>query len=260
MSPATPKISATVITKNEEKNIAACLQSLAWADEIVVLDSGSTDETVALAKQFTDKVYVETWRGQGDQKNRAVELATGPWIVSLDADERISPELALEIRAAIQDDLPAAYAMRRKNMYQGQWIRHCGWWPDWVKRVFKKGDAHFSKDVIHDSIQTASPVKHLTNPIVHHSFHSPEDFLNRAYWYAHHQAQEMYQQGRRASVWTAISHAGFNLLQTYFLRLGFLDGAAGLLVAVSNFVGVFYRYMMLRHLNLQDPSAESKGQ
>jgi glycosyltransferase involved in cell wall biosynthesis len=251
MTPIEPKISATVITKNEEANIAACLESLAWADEIVVLDSGSSDKTVAIARQYTDNVFVEAWRGQGHQKNRAVELARGPWIVSLDADERISPELAREIRRVIQDNPDAAFAMRRKNLYQGRWIRHCGWWPDWVKRVFRKGAACFSTDVIHDSLQPKTALKNLNHPIEHHSFHSPGDFLNRAYWYAHHQALELHHARRRASAWTAISHALFALLQTYVLRLGFLDGAAGLLVAVSNGVGVFYRYMMLRDLNLK---------
>jgi glycosyltransferase involved in cell wall biosynthesis len=250
MHVVTPKISATVITKDEEVNIAGCLQSLAWTDEIIVLDSGSNDKTVEIAKTYTDKVFVETWRGQGRQKNRAVELAAGPWIVSLDADERISPELAREIRRAIGDDVQAAFAVRRKNMYQGKWIRHCGWWPDWVKRVFKKNDAHFSTDAIHDSLQTAGSVKRLKNPILHYSFNSPEDFLTRTCSYAHHQAIEMHRNGRRASAWTAISHAVFAFLHTYITRLGFLDGTAGVLISVSNFVGVFYRYMMLRHLNL----------
>jgi glycosyltransferase involved in cell wall biosynthesis len=260
MSAVMPKISATVITKNEEKNIAACLESLEWVDEIVVLDSGSSDKTVEIAKKYTSKVFVEHWRGMGNQKNRAVELARGPWIVALDADERISPELALEIRKAICDNVPAAYAIRRKNFYQGRWVRHCGWWPDWVKRVFKKGEAHFSKDVIHDSLQAVSLVKRLNSPILHYSFSSPEDFLNRTCIYANHQAREMYRNGRRASLWTAISHAVFALLHTYITRLGFLDGAAGVLISVSNFVGVFYRYMMLRHLNLNAEISDKQRQ
>lgn len=248
MGQARSSISATIITKNEAANIAACIESLSWADEIVVVDSGSTDETVAIAKRYTEKVFVETWQGQGRQKNRAAELASGPWILSVDADERVSSELAREIRQAVASGDAAVYAMRRKNLYKGQWVRHCGWWPDWVKRLFRKGEARFSDDVIHDSLHSERPVRKLAAPLEHHSFHSPEDFLMRAYWYAHHQARELHRKGRRASVWTAVSHGAFALLQTYFLRLGFLDGAAGLLVAVSNGVGVFYRYMMLRDL------------
>lgn len=250
MAKSNQKISATVITKNEERNIGDCLESLSWADEIIVLDSGSTDKTVDIAKRYTNKVFVEHWRGMGAQKDRAVELASGPWIISLDADERVTAESGKEIRNVIGDGRAQAYAMRRKNYYQDQWIRHCGWWPDWVTRVFTKGQAHFSNEAIHASLQTSATVGKLTHPIVHYSFNSPEDFLGRTRSYAQHQAREMYRNGRRASVWTAISHAGFAFLHTYLTRLGFLDGAAGLLISVSNFVGVFYRYMMLRHLNL----------
>jgi glycosyltransferase involved in cell wall biosynthesis len=251
MNGAPPKISATIITKNEESNIADCLESLTWADEIVVVDSGSTDRTVEIARGYTQKVFVEEWRGQGDQKNRAAELAQGPWIFSIDADERATPELAHEIRDVITNGDRCAYAMRRKNYYNDQWINHCGWWPDWVKRVFKKGAARFSLDMIHDSLQVSSPVGKLKHPIIHYSFKTPVDFLNRAYWYAYHQAREMHAQGRRSSTWTAITHALFAFFQTYMLRLGFINGTAGLLVAMSNFVGVFYRYMMLRQLNLE---------
>jgi glycosyltransferase involved in cell wall biosynthesis len=252
MAGLAPKITATVITKNEEANIAACLESLSWVDEIVVLDSCSTDGTVDIARRYTEKVFVEPWRGQGHHKNRAVELAQGPWIISVDADERVTPELAREIRQAISEGKATAYAMRRKNFYQSQWIRHCGWWPDWVKRVFRKGTAQFSQDIIHDSLQTPPPIGRLANPILHHSFHSAEDFLERARWYAHNQAREMFAAGRRASAWTAVSHSCFGFLQTYIFRLGFLDGTAGLLIAVSNFVGIFYRYMMLRDLGKKD--------
>lgn len=250
------KISATIITKNEEANIVACLESVAWADEIVVVDSGSTDRTVEIASRYTPNVFIEEWRGQGDQKNRAVELAQGPWIFSIDADERATPELAREIRDAVSHGDMRAFAMRRKNYYKNQWISHCGWWPDWVKRVFKKGEARFSRDVIHDSLQVQAPVGRLKNPLIHSSFKTPLDFLNRAYWYAYHQAGEMHAQGRQSSTWTAISHALFAFIQTYVLRLGFMDGTAGLLVSVSNFVGVYYRYMALRELNLDYPKEQ----
>ncbi len=250
MNTPTPKISATIITKNEEANLVDCLESLAWVDEIVVLDCGSGDKTVEIARRYTDKVFVEAWRGQGHQKNRAVELARGPWIFSIDADERATPELAREIGEAIRGGGAKAYAMRRKNFYKDQWINHCGWWPDWVKRVFRKGEAQFSADVIHDSLQISGAVGKLKHPLVHYSFRAPEDFLNRAYWYAYNQAKELHTHGRRASAWTAVSHALYAFFQTYLLRLGVLNGAAGLLISVSNGVGVFYRYMILRHLNM----------
>ncbi|MGD9188099.1 MAG: glycosyltransferase family 2 protein [Desulfobacteraceae bacterium] len=243
------KISATVITKNESDNLAECLESLSWVDEIVIVDSGSTDDTVEIAKKYTDKVYVERWRGQGAQKNRAVELARGPWILSIDADERVPSRLAAQIRKAIADNPTCVFSVRRKNMYQDRWVRHCGWWPDWVVRVFRKDQARFSDHIIHESIQTKLPARKFPQAIVHHSFKSPQDFLNRAAWYAHHKAIEMHRNGRRASVWTAVSHACYSFVHTYVIRLGFLDGAAGMLIAVSNFVGVFYRYMIIRDLN-----------
>ena len=245
-------LSAVVITKNEEANIAACLQSVSWADEIVVLDSGSTDRTVEIAKKYTPKVFVETWRGMGGQKNRAVALSRGPWIFSLDADERADAGVGDEIRQLIRAGNSACGAFRRKNFYKSQWIRHCGWWPDRVTRLFRKGEAHYSEEAIHASLQTSSAIVRLDGVIIHYSFTSPEDFLKRALSYAHHQAREMYLAGKKASLWTAVSHAAFALLHTYVTRLGFLDGAAGVLIAVSNCVGVFYRYMMLRDLNLND--------
>ncbi len=246
-------ISAVVITKNETANIAACLESVAWADEIVVLDSGSADRTVEISRQYTSKVFVEPWRGMGAQKNRAIDLAQGPWIFQLDADERAVEGLEMEIRQAITRPEPQAYSLRRKNYYRGQWIRHCGWWPDRVVRVFLKGSARFSEEAIHASLQGPSTVGRLTHPIVHHSFKSPEDFMNRARIYACRQAEEMHHQGRRATAWTAVSHGVWSLVHTYFIRLGFLDGAAGLLISVSNFMGVFYRYMMIRDLNRNRP-------
>ena len=243
-------ISAVIITKNEEANIEACLESVSWADEIVVLDSGSTDKTVEIAEKFTSKVFIEAWRGMGGQKNRAVALSRGPWIFSLDADERADSGVGDEIRQFIRQRASGCGAFRRKNFYKSQWIRHCGWWPDWVTRVFRKGEAQYSDEAIHASLQTASPVSKLDGMIIHHSFTSPEDFLNRALSYAHHQAREMHLAGKKATLWTAVSHAAFALLHTYVTRLGFLDGAAGVLIAVSNCVGVFYRYMIIRDLNL----------
>lgn len=248
MSSNYPAISAIIITKNEQSNIESCLESLKWTDEIVVVDSGSSDDTLALARRYTEKVYVEEWCGQGVQKNRAIAYAKGPWIISVDADERVPEALAGEIREVINQNRANAYAVKRKNYYQGQWIRHCGWWPDWVVRVFQKGTAEFSEDVIHESLQVTMQVQKLKHSLDHHSFTCPMDFLNRASWYAYHQAHAMYAKGRKASTWTAFSHAGFAFIQAYFLRFGFLDGSAGILIAASNGIGVFYRYMILRNL------------
>ncbi len=240
------RISATLITLNEEKNIAECLRSLSWADEIVVLDSESHDRTVEIARDFTDKVFIEPWTGQGAHKNRAIDLAQGPWIFSIDADERVTPELAEEIRNVVDKGAYDAYALRRKNIYLGQWIRHSGWWPDWVTRLFRKNEARFNDRVIHEALSWDGPIGRLKEPLLHHSFRNVGDFIERASRYATHLAEMMYRQGKRSSILTALSHASFECLNTYLFRRGFLDGGAGVLIAISNAVGTFYKYMMLR--------------
>ena len=253
------RISATIITLNEEKNIRGCLESLSWADEIVVLDSESNDGTVEIARDFTDKVFVEPWTGQGAHKNRAIDLAQGPWIFSIDADERATPALANELRDAADRGTHHAYALRRKNIYRGQWIRHSGWWPDWVTRLFRKDEARFNDRVIHEALALEGPVGRLEEPLLHHSFRNVGDFIERASRYAEHLAEMMYRQGKRASILTALSHASFECLNTYLFRRGFLDGGAGVLIAVSNGVGTFYKYMMLREKGLpgvSEPDAE----
>jgi len=253
-----PGISATIITKNEERNIADCLSTLTWADEIVVLDSGSTDRTMEIARTFTDKVFMKEWAGQGLQKNRAVALAQGPWIFSIDADERVMPELAEEIRRVTINSPHRAYAMRRKNFYRRQWIRFGGWWPEWITRLFIKSEAQFSNRIIHEALQVEPPVGKLTNPLHHHSYRAAEEFMERDHRYSVLAAREMNREGRRATLWTAVSHSLFTLFQFYILRLGFLDGGAGVLIAVSRFTGCFYRYMILRELSINHPDAKAE--
>ena len=252
------RISVTLITLNEEKNICECLQSLSWADEIVVLDSQSDDRTVELARRYTDRVFIEPWSGQGTHKNRAIYLAQGPWIFSIDADERVPPELAREIRDVVNRASSDAFAFRRKNMYRGQWIRHSGWWPDWVTRLFRKGKARFNDEVIHDTLVANGAVGKLKEPFVHHSFQDASSFLERAHRYSAHQAEMMYCNGRRASLLTAFSHASFECLNTYLFRRGFLDGSAGLLIAISNGIGTFYKYMILREKGLSEAQNAEK--
>ena len=252
------RISVTLITLNEEKNICECLQSLSWADEIVVLDSQSDDRTVEFARRYTDRVFIEPWSGQGTHKNRAIDLAQGPWIFSIDADERVPPELAREIRDVVNRASSDAFAFRRKNMYRGQWIRHSGWWPDWVTRLFRKGKARFNDEVIHDTLEAKGPVGKLEEPLIHHSFENASSFLERAHRYSAHQAEMMHRNGRRASLLTAFSHASFECLNTYIFRRGFLDGSAGLLIAISNGIGTFYKYMILREKGLSEAQNAEK--
>ncbi len=254
-----PQVSAVIITKNEEANLAACLEGLAWADEIVVLDCGSTDRTVEIARRYTDRVHVEEWRGYGPQKNRAVELARGPWILSVDADERVTPELAQEMRRAIRATACSAFAFRLKNLYRGRWVRHSGWWPGWKTRLFLKAKASFSERHVHEPLQVSGSIGRLRGILVHESYRSAADFLERALRYAPLGAADRHSRGRTASAGTAVVHASFEFFRTYVLQRGFLDGAAGLLVAVSNAVGTFYRYMILREMTADEDSSKDTG-
>jgi glycosyltransferase involved in cell wall biosynthesis len=241
-------VSVTVITLNEERNIEECLRSCSWADEIVVVDSCSTDRTVDLSRQFTDKVFVEEWRGQGAHKNLAVQKASKPWIFSIDADERVTPELAEEIGKTIQKPLHDAYAFKRKNLYRGQWIKRGGWWPDKVKRLFRKNKGCFNNAVIHDALQVDGSVGELKHPLIHYPRRSAIDFAERTVRYSEATARERFQQGQTIGWAGIVGHTVFAFLDAYIRRAGFLDGGAGFLVAFSNAAGVLYRYALLREM------------
>jgi len=240
----TTVISAIVITKNEEQRIEACLSSLQWADEIIVVDSGSTDRTRELCEQ-NDKVkfYERPWDGFGIQKNRALDLASGEWIFSIDADETASPELADEILSTVKQALYDGYILKRKNFYRGQWIKHCGWWPDPIIRLFRKDKGRFNDRLVHESVEIQGLAGELQNPIEHHSFHSVSDFIHKADSYSTLGARQMKLQNRNVTTLDACTHALATFIKVYFLKGGILEGRAGLLIAVSNAGGVFYRYI-----------------
>jgi glycosyltransferase involved in cell wall biosynthesis len=243
------EVSVTVITLNEERNIEECLESCSWADEIVVVvDSRSTDRTVGLARRFTNKVFVEEWRGQGAHKNLAVQKASNPWIFSIDADERVTLELADEIRRTVRESRHDAYALKRKNLYRGKWIKRGGWWPDKVKRLFKKDKARFNDAVIHDALQVDGSVGELKNPLIHYPRRSAIDFAERAVRYSEATAREKFEQGQTIGWGGAIGHTVFAFVDAYIRRAGFLDGGEGFLVAFSNAAGVLYRYALLREM------------
>ena len=166
-----PHLSVIIITCNEAANIEACLASVAFADEVIVLDSGSTDATAEMARKIGAVVHVTTdWPGFGPQKNRALALAQHPWVLSLDADERVPPELAKQIRQVVMEGADNAYEIPRLTQFCGHWIRHCGWTPDYVLRLFKRGSAHFTDDLVHERVELRQGVpSRLTCPQLHYS-------------------------------------------------------------------------------------------
>lgn len=239
-------LSVILITKNEEKSIRDCLESIVWANEIIVVDSGSTDNTVAICREYTKKVFVTDWPGFGPQKNRALEMTTSDWVLSLDADERVTPELRVEIQAAIVDSgSNIAFKMPRLSNYCGRFMRHSGWWPDYVIRLFQHGKAHFSNDLVHERLIVNGPTGTLSKPLIHDSFDNLEDVLHKVNSYSSAGARMMHQKQRKATLASAILHGLWAFLHTYILRAGFLDKREGFMLAVSNAEGTYYRYLKL---------------
>ena len=218
-----------------------------------MLDSGSTDKTVEIARSMGAKVSVtEDWPGFGLQKNRALELATGEWIFSIDADERVTPELAAEIRTVVDSpDALAGYEMPRLSSYCGRYMRHSGWWPDYVTRLFRRGHARFSDSLVHERLIVDGPVGKLSATLLHESFRSLEEVLEKVNRYSSLGAEQMSNAGRRGGVATAVLHGLGAFVKTYILKAGFLDGREGFMLAVSNGEGAYYKYVKLWLLNRQ---------
>lgn len=254
-----PTLSITVITKNEEANIRQCLESVKWADEIVVVDSGSTDGTLAICREYTDKVFAEQWLGYGPQKNRALDYATGEWVLSLDADERVTLQLKEEIEKAMVEGACSAYRVPRLSSYCGRYMRHSGWWPDHVLRLFKRGTARFSNARVHEQVETAGKIGTLASPLLHQSFSNFEQVLHKVNQYSTESACMLAARGKRASLSQAIFHAVWAFCRTYLLRRGFLDGRHGFLLAVSNAEGTYYRYVKLWYLQQRDSCSTPTG-
>jgi glycosyltransferase involved in cell wall biosynthesis len=226
------RLSVVVITLNEEARLRACLESVAWADEIVVVDAESEDKTIQIAREFTEQVVVRPWPGFATQKNFGLDLARGDWILSLDADEEVSPELREEIARILAD--PAAgdgYALPRKNIYWGRWVRHGGLYPDWQTRLFRRGRARFVERDVHESVRVAGRVGRLRGALLHRSYRDMADFLARADRYSTLAAQEWVRSGRPARARDLVLRPVGRFLGMYVLRLGCLDGWRGLLLA-----------------------------
>jgi glycosyltransferase involved in cell wall biosynthesis len=239
-----PRISVALITRNEQHNIAECLRSVAWADEIVVVDHGSSDGTAQRARELGARVVeAPDWPGFGPQKNRALEACTGDWILSLDADERVSAELRSQIEAAVANPSFDVYEMPRRSSYCGEFIRHSGWSPDYVRRLFRRGSARFSEARVHESLISERPVGRLSAHLLHYSFRSMDEVLEKVNRYSSESARMLVAEGRRPGLSTAILHGMAAFLRTYVVKRGFLDGRRGLMLAISNAEGSYYRYV-----------------
>ncbi|HEV7800109.1 MAG TPA: glycosyltransferase family 2 protein [Burkholderiales bacterium] len=240
------KVSAIVITKDNERTIRRCIESLRWADEIVVVDSGSTDATPDICRALGARVHVTVdWPGHGPQKNRALDLATGEWVFSLDSDEWVTPGLRAEIERTLAVPDAAGYAVPRRSSFCGRFMRHSGWWPDYVVRLFRRDAGRFTDDHTHERLKVDGAVRRLREPIMHEAIDNLEQMLGKMNAYSTAAAHMKMQQGKRGTLVTAVAHGVWAFFRTYVLRLGFLDGREGFMLAVANAEGSYYRYVKL---------------
>ena len=242
------KFSVILITKNEALNIGACLESVAWADEIIVVDSGSTDNTVAICAEFGAQVYVRDWPGFGIQKNRALDYATNDWVLSLDADERVTPELHEQLIKAAEVVGIDGYYVPRLSQFCGRFIKHSGWYPDFVLRLFKRELGAFSDDLVHESVVLHGKTGKLSSPLLHYSYMNEADVNRKVEQYSTAAALQMYNSGKVVTLADAPLRAGWAFLRTYFLRRGFLDGTAGFEIASMNARTTYLKYKKLKTL------------
>lgn len=246
-------LSVIIITRNEAAHIGGCLQSVAWADEIIVLDSGSIDNTVDICRTFTDNVYETDWQGFGIQKQRALNKATGDWVLSIDADEIVTPELKQEIIHAMQNSDNNGFEIPRLSNYCGRAMRHGGWFPDYVLRLFRRQFGHFTDAVVHERVIVEKPIGRLTTPFLHDAFVDFEEVLHKVNNYSTLGAKLLYEKGVRSSLPKAILKGLWTFIRTYFLKAAFLDGQQGLMLAISNAEGAYYKYVKLwalQHLKI----------
>ena len=240
---ARPRLSVVVITKDEEECVRACLESVAWADEVVVVDAESTDKTAQIAREFTDRVYVRPWPGFAAQKNFGLEQATGDWTLSVDADEEVSRELREEIEAvlAASGATCAGYRIPRRNLFWGRLIRHGGLYPDWQLRLFRRGRGRFVDRAVHESVAVEGEVGRLRGALVHRGYRDVADFLARADRYSTLAAEEWLVGGRPARLRDLVLRPAGRFLSMYAVRAGFLDGWRGFLLAALYAYYVFIR-------------------
>jgi len=234
-------ISVVIVTKNEEANIEDALRSAAGAQEIVVVDSFSADRTVEICRRYTDRIFQHAWPGYARQKQLAVDHAQGPWVLILDADERITPELRDEIARAMQDTDYDGYSLPRRNYFLGRWIKHSGWWPDRTLRLFRKDRGGLEDREVHEKVIVRGRVGQLHAPLEHYTYRTISDYVRKMEVYSSLAAKEIRKRGR-PGIFSLIAKPFFTFFKMYVLRLGFLDGVHGLVLAVLYGYYTFLKY------------------
>jgi len=244
-----PFISVVIIARDEEANIVDAIKSASFASQIIVADTGSRDRTIELALAAGAEVHSIEFDGYGTSKNRALDFCRGEWIISIDADERISAELADAIAKAVSiNDNCDGFLVNRLTYFLGKPIRHCGWYPDYILRVFRKGKGRFSDRLVHEKINLDGKTKKLDGLLFHHSYKTLESYLYKMNIYSSLNARELFNSGRKYRGFDFISHPWATFIKMYILKRGFLDGLSGLLLAMLSSYNVLVKYIKLREL------------
>ena len=246
-------LSVIIITKNEQDNIEDCLESVKWAEEIIIVDSGSTDQTEAICRKFTDNFYVKDWPGFGIQKQRSLELASREWVLSIDADERVTPELKSEIIDKItQNSNIGGYLIPRLSNYLGKDIYHAGWYPDYTLRLVKRKEVYFTRDIVHEKMIVDGRVQKLSNHFIHYPYNSISHHIQKLNDYSSLSAEKMFSKGKNVSWLMVFLKALFGFIRAYIFRGGFLDGWQGLVVSISTGASVYLKYLKLKQKRLNN--------
>jgi glycosyltransferase involved in cell wall biosynthesis len=247
------KLSVTIITKNEEENIKRCLASVTWADEIVVVDSGSTDKTVEICEKYGCKVIQTEWWGFGKTKQFAVNSATYDWIFSIDADEEVTPELAKKIQKLLsQSSLKSGYKVKRQSFYVKQWIRYCGWDRDYPLRLFNRKQGNFNDKLVHESVEIDGDVGKIEKTLKHYTYPNLKSHIDKINKYSDLGAKSLFEKGKQSSIFNALFHSFSKFIKMYVIQKGFLDGKIGFILSYNSAFGVWLKYLKLWEKNNSD--------
>lgn len=244
-----PSLGVLVLTYNEAENIKDCLESVKWVDEIVIIDSFSSDRTIAISRDYTDKIYQRKFDDFSSQRNLGLEKIDSEWILVLDADERISAALKEEIKRELSDPKFEGYYAPRKNYFLGKWIKYCGWYPDYVLRLFKKNASNQYNGLVHEGIQIKGKVGRLKNALIHYTYRDLEHYLNKTNLYTTLGAKSKYLVGKRKGLAYILLRPGIEFVNKYLLKKGFLLGKEGLFLAILSSYYQFLKYVKLWELN-----------
>ena len=248
------KLSVIVITGNEERNLADCLFSVGWADEIVVVDSASEDRTVEIARRFTQKVYIRPWEGYSAAKSFALQQCTNDWVLWIDADERVTKELSAEIQNAVGREVGdyVAFEFSRKSFFLGRWIRHCGWYPGYVVRLFRRTAGSFSDNKVHEYLKIEGNVGRLRNYLLHYTDPDLRHYFEKFNRYTTLAAEGLAEGGSSFSLVRLMLRPAWVFIRMYIIKRGFLDGMEGFILSVLSSCYVFTKYAKLWELTARN--------